>query len=49
MLRQNKLSRSDQTPDHTAQRQHLDPLPILQSLLLNGPAHPASRIFSDSS
>jgi len=33
----------------TAQRQHLDPVPILQSLLLNGHHHPASRIFSDSS
>lgn len=33
----------------TAQRQHLDPLPILQSLLLNGHAHPASRIFADTS
>lgn len=33
----------------TAQRQRLDPLPILQSILLNGHAHPASRIFSDTS
>ena len=33
----------------TAQRQRLYPLPILQSLLLNGYQHPASRIFKDSS
>jgi len=32
----------------TSQRQRLDPLPILQSLLLNGHHHPASRIFADS-
>lgn len=34
---------------HTAQRQKLDPILILQSLLLNGPQHPQSKIFRDSS
>jgi transposase len=34
---------------HTAQRQNRDPIPLLRSLLLNGPEHPASQIFHDSS
>jgi transposase len=34
---------------HTALRQHLDPIPILQSILLHGPHHPNSNIFRDSS
>ncbi len=34
---------------HTAHRQHLDPIPILKSLLLNGHQHPQSQIFHDTS
>jgi len=34
---------------HTALRQQLDPIPILQSLLLHGHQHPNSKIFRDSS
>jgi hypothetical protein len=34
---------------HTAQCQHLDPIPILHSLILNGPKHPLSQIFRNTS